>query len=312
MATALKLLRLQKKQYMNSRILALIAAFIVQVIYGLTFTFANDVIDEGHVKPFGFILLRVLGAAVLFWIFRILAPKEKIDKKDFLTFFFASIFGIALNMLTFFKGLEFTTPIHASVIMTVVPIVVLVLSSFLLNEKLTSLKILGVILGFAGAIVLSVYGRSKVVGDNILLGNFLVFINAVSYSIYLIIIKKLTNKYHPFTFIKWLFLFGFILVLPFGYNEVLSIDLNTFTPYIYFSILFVIVGATFGTYLLNPLALTKLRASTVSTFLYIQPVIAGIFAILMGSDTVNTVKILAAALIFTGVYLVTKKPKASA
>lgn len=293
----------------KTRIFALIAVFLVQVIYGFTFTFANDVIDDGFIKPFGFIFIRVLGAAILFWILSLFTPKQRIEHKDFTILFFASVFGIALNMLTFFKGLEYTTPIHASVIMTVVPIVVLVLSAFFLKERITGLKIIGILLGFSGAIVLSVYGKSTHVADHIPLGNLLVFINAVSYSIYLIIIKKLTSKYHPFTFIKWLFLFGFILVLPFGYGEFSTIAWASFSPYIVFSVLFVVVGATFTTYLLNPIALRHLKASTVSTFLYIQPVIASIFALLMGSDTMNLIKIVAACLIFTGVYLVTKKPK---
>ena len=292
----------------NNRVFALFAAFMVQVIYGLTFTFANDVIDNGHIKPYGFILLRIIGATILFWILSLFTPTEKIDRKDYFKFFIASIFGIALNMLTFFKGLEFTTPIHASVIMTVVPIVVLVLSAVFLKERITHLKFIGILLGFSGAIVLSIYGRSTQVGDNILLGNTLVFINAVSYSIYLILIKKITDKYHPFTFIRWLFLFGLFMVIPFGYEELAEVTWITFSPYIIFSVAFVILGATFATYLLNPLALRHLKASTVSTFLYIQPVIAGIFAIIMGSDTINSIKLLAALLIFTGVYLVTKKP----
>ena len=212
-------------------------------------------------------------------------------------------------MLTFFKGLEFTTPIHASVIMTVVPIVVLVLSAIFLKERITNLKFTGILLGFAGAIILSIYGKSTQIGDNILLGNTLVFINAVSYSIYLILIKKITDKYHPFTFIRWLFLFGLIMVIPFGYGELSEVVWTNFPPYIIFSVVFVILGATFATYLLNPLALRQLKASTVSTFLYIQPVIAGVFAIIMGSDTINSIKLIAASLIFTGVYLVTKKPK---
>lgn len=295
---------------MKTRYWALIAAFFVQLFYGLNFTFAKDVLTGGFLKPSGFIVVRVAGATILFWLFSFLGPKEKIEKKDYLTFFYAAIFGVALNMLLFFKGLSFTSPIHASVIMITAPIIVLILSAVYLKERITNLKVFGVILGFLGAVVLSVYGRSNLDGDNILLGNTLVFINAVSYSIYIIIIKKLTGKYHPFTFIKWLFLFGLFLVIPFGYNDLVSVDISTFTPYIYFSIAFVVVAATFGTYILNPLALRHLRASTVTTFIYLQPVIAGIFAIIMGSDTITPVKLIASALIFAGVYLVTKKPKA--
>ena len=294
---------------MKTRYWALIAAFLVQLLYGLNFTYAKDVMAGGYMKPFGFILLRVAGATALFWLFSFLGPREKIERKDYLTFFFVAVFGVTINMLCFFKGLEFTTPIHASVIMITTPIIVLVLSSFYLKEQVTSLKIFGVILGFTGALVLSIYGKSNLEGDNVLLGNLFVFINAISYSIYIIIVKKLTYKYHPFTFIRWLFLFGLILIIPFGYNELVATQFSTFTPYITFSVLFVVVGATFGTYLLNPLALRSLKASTVTTFIYIQPVIAGIFAIIMGSDSITPVKLIASALIFAGVYLVTKKPK---
>ena len=251
---------------MSKKTVAFIAAFMVQVFYGVTFIFASDVIKGGYIKPFGFILLRVSGAAVLFWLFSFFAPKEKIDRKDFIIFFFASIFGIALNMLTFFKGLEYTTPIHASVIMVVVPIIVLIMSSIFLKEKIIPKKIIGIMLGLSGAVVLSVYGKPTLSSENILLGNLLVFINAVSYSVYIIIIKKLSDKYHPFTFIKWLFLFGTFMVLPFGYSELEAVNWDIFTPYVVFETLFVIIGATFATYLLNPLALRQLKASTVSTF----------------------------------------------
>lgn len=294
---------------MKTRYWALIGAFTVQLLYGLNYTFIKDVLAGGYMQSNGLVLLRIIGATLLFWLLKDAGPKEKIEKRDFKTIFTAAVFGVAVNMLFYIKGINFTTPIHASVIMITVPIIVLILSSLYLKERITTLKIIGVLLGFSGALVLSIYGKSGAVGDNVLLGNLFVFINAVSYSIYIIIIKKLTNKYHPFTFIKWLFLIGFFLVLPFGFKDLMSTQLDIFTPYIYFSVIFIVVGATFGTYFLNPLALKHLKASTVSTFIYIQPVIAGVFAIIMGSDTVTPVKLIASVLIFSGVYLVTKKPK---
>ena len=294
---------------MKNNKFALFALVLVQLFYGVTFTFANDVIDGGYMQPFGFILFRVSFAALLFWVFSIWAPKEKIDRADYPKFVVAAFFGVALNMLAFFKGLQFTTPINGSVIMVTTPIIVLVLSGIILGEKITKIKVLGIFAGLSGALILSIYNRSSSSGDNVLLGNLLVLVNAASYSYYLILIKKLTNKYHPYTFIKWLFLFGTFFVLPFGYSELAAVNWSSFTPYIWFSILFVVVCATFATYLLNPLALRKLSATTVSTFVYVQPIFAGIFAILMGSDSLNTVKVLAAALIFLGVYLVSKNPK---
>ena len=294
---------------MKTRYWALLAALMVQVLYGLNYTFAKDVMVGGFIKPFGFIVLRVGGAAILFWLFSSLGPKEKIERKDFLTLIYAAFFGVATNMLLFFKGLALTTPIHASVIMIISPIIVLLLSSFYLEEKITKIKILGVLFGFAGATILTVYGKSASPGDNVFLGNIMILLNAISYSIYIIIIKKLTYRYHPFTFIRWLFLIGFFMVLPFGFNDILAINTTNFTPYIWFSVVFVIIGATFGTYLLNPLALKHLKASTVTVFIYLQPLIAGIYAVIAGSDAVTIVKLTASSLIFFGVYLVTKKPK---
>jgi len=291
---------------MKNNRFALFALLLVQLFYGVTFTFANDVIDGGFMQSSGFILFRVSLAGILFWIFSIWTPKEKIDRKDYPKFMVAAFFGVALNMLAFFKGLQYTTPINGSVIMVTTPIIVLVLSAIIFREKITKLKVLGIFAGLSGALILSVYNRSTSTGDQILLGNFLVLVNAASYSYYLILIKKLTNKYHPYTFIKWLFLFGILFVLPFGYNELVVVNWSSFTPYIWFSALFVVVFATFATYLLNPIALRNLSATTVSTFVYIQPIFAGGFAIMMGSDNLNAVKVLAAILIFLGVYLVSK------
>ncbi len=294
---------------MSSRGFAIFALFMVQLLYGLNYTIAKLVMNGNFIKPFGFVLLRVAGATFLFWLVSLVVPQEKIERKDFFKLFIAALFGVVINMLFFFKGLEFTSPIHASAIMTITPIIILVLSAYVLGEKTTSLKIAGVVIGLIGALILTIYGKSARAGDNVPLGNVLIFLNAISYSVYVILIKKLTAKYHPFSFIKWLFLFGLIILIPFGYNELTEVQWETFTPNITYSVLFVIIGATFGTYLLNPLALNKLKASTVGIFIYLQPVIAGLFALYIGADFIDLLKISAMVLIFTGVYLVTKKPK---
>jgi len=294
---------------MNSRGFAIFALFMVQVLYGLNYTFAKIVMNENYVKPFALTILRVGGAAILFWLVSLWLPKEKIDKKDYIKFFVAALFGVGINMLFFLKGVELTTPIHASAIMTITPVIILILSALILKEKVTALKITGVALAFSGALALTLFGDSVRAADNIILGNTFILLNALFYSGYVIIIKQLTAKYHPFTFIKWLFLFGFFMVLPFGYNELQEVQWQSFTPYITFSVAFVVVGATFGTYLLNPMALNRLKASTVGVFIYLQPVIAGLFALAMGADRIDALKILAMVLIFSGVYLVTLKPK---
>lgn len=295
---------------MRLRHIAILAAFIATSIYGITFTIAKDVMPL-HIKPFGFILLRVAIAACLFWIVGSLFFKsESIDRKDFLRIFGAAVFGVAVNMLSFFKGLSYTTPINAAVIMATAPIMVFVFSIFILKEKIILRKIIGIVLGLTGTVFLILYGhQSSTVGSNIMLGNTLVFINATSYSLYLIIVKKLLDKYHPFTFVKWVYLIGVVLVLPFGFNELSEVNWPSFTFDIWWKIGFIIVLSTFLTYLLNLFALSKLKPTTVSIFIYLQPVIATIYALSVGSDSLNAIKIMATTCIFIGIYLVSVKFK---
>ncbi|AOW21375.1 DMT family transporter [Urechidicola croceus] len=297
---------------MKGRNLALLSAFCATLIYALNYSIAKDVMPL-YIKPFGFIILRLSGALVLFWIASFFIKKEKIERKDFIPIFFAALFGAAFNMLTFFKGLSLTTPINAAVIMVTTPILVFILSLIFLQEKLIKRRIIGVVIGLIGAIILIYYGpKSAVNAPNIFLGNIYVFINASLYAFYMIIVKKLIGKYHPLTFVKWMYLFGLIIVIPFGYNELMEVEWNNMPINIYYAVLFVVIGTTFLTYLFNLLALTKLKPTTVSSFVYLQPVITTVFALLLKSDTLNIVKIVAAILIFLGVYLVSKPAKQNA
>jgi drug/metabolite transporter (DMT)-like permease len=283
----------------------LLLATITAVIYGVSFTVAKEVMPK-YVKPYGFIFLRVFGATILFWISSLFITKEKISKKDFAKIIVAAIFGVALNMLTFFKGLSMTTPISGAVIMVTTPILVLTFSAIFLKEKTSFIKIIGILIGMIGAIVLISFGKKLSGGQNEVLGNFLVFINAASYALYLILVKELTKKYHPLHLAKWLYTFGFIMVLPFSIQQVVAIDISQLTTSLWLKIGFIIVFTTFVTYLFNLIAITKLKPTTVSIFIYLQPVFATIYALLTKSDSIDNIKIIATLLIFLGVYLVTK------
>lgn len=294
---------------MNQRSIALILVSIATLIYGVTFTIAKDVMPL-YVKPYAFILLRVSGATAVFWIAGLFVNSQKIAKEDYKKIILASFFGIALNMLCFFKGLSLTTPISASVMMVTSPIMVLIFSSILLKEKIIKRKIIGVFVGLIGTILLIVYGNnSEDNATNSTLGNFLVFVNAASYGLYLVLVKKLISKYNPITFIKWFYLFGLILVIPFSFSEFIEISWTTMPTDIYLKVGFVILFTTCITYLFNIYGLSKLKPTTVGVFIYLQPVIATIFALSMGSDSLNLVKMGASVIIFLGVYLVTKQPK---
>ena len=192
---------------------------------------------------------------------------------------------IALNMLTFFKGLSYTTPINGAVMMLTTPILILGLSAIILKEKIRKTKILGILLGVFGALTLILYKQQSTQhGANVGLGNFLVFVNATSYALYLVISKPILRKYSPITFAKWLYLFGLLMIIPFGYKEVLAIQWNLLPVAILLKILYIVVATTFLTYLFNIIALRALKPTTLSVFVYIQPLVATIYAISMGKD----------------------------
>ena len=293
---------------MSSRNIAFLLAFLAAIIYGVSFTVTKEVMPQ-YVKPYGFILLRVFGATLVFWIVGIFLKKEKISAHDYLRILLAAVFGIALNMLAFFKGLSMTTPINASVIMVISPIMVLTFATIFLKEKATKKKLAGIFIGMFGAILLIAYGKDQNTATNATLGNLLVFVNASSYAMYLILIKNLTKKYHPLTLAKWLYLFGLLMVIPFGFSEFNQIDWVSIPTSALYKIGFVVIFTTVLTYMFNLLAIKKLKPTTLSIFIYLQPVIASIYALIVGSDTINQLKIIATLLIFLGVYLVTRKPK---
>ncbi|HEX8562327.1 MAG TPA: DMT family transporter [Flavobacterium sp.] len=293
---------------MSRRNLALVAATLVSLIYGVTFTIAKDVMPQ-HIGAYGFILLRVGGAALLFIIAWLFMPKEKIELTDLPRIIAAAFFGVALNMLTFFKGLSYTSPISASVLMVTTPIIVLILSAILIRERMQQKRVIGILLGLFGTAILILYGKSVSNAEHAALGNLLVFVNAVSYGFYLILVKKLMDRYNAFTFVKWIYIFGFVMVLPFGFSEINAVDWSLLSAEVYWKVLFVVVFSTFLTYLLNLLSMKELPPTTVAVFIYLQPLFATVFAIGLGKDALSWVKIISALMIFGGVYLVTQKEK---
>lgn len=295
---------------MNSRALALLAAFGATTIYGLNHTIAKVVMPH-YIGPFGFIMLRVVGASVLFWTISLFVPKETIERKDYLRIAGAAFLGMCVNMLMFFKGLQLSTPINSGVIVTLTPIIILILSAFFLKEKLTLFKFLGIVLGFTGAIILIFYGNTTQVlnAPNIPLGNTMLLINATSFGAYLVMVKPLTKKYSTITLMKWMFLIGIFYTFPVTYSEFSKVSWTTLPFEAIWRMGFVVVGTTFITYMLNVYALKTLSPTAIGAFTYLQPLITILYAVITGNDILDGVKILACLLVFVGVYLVSKKGK---
>ena len=293
---------------MDKRTLGFLAALGATIIYGLNHTIAKNVMPI-YITPFGFILLRVLGAAILFWVVSFFIKPEKIKKKDWPRLIACSFLGMVINMLAFFKGLELSTPVNSSVIITISPIIVFIFSAILLKEKIQFLKTIGIISGFIGAVILVLYtSKTGINAPNIPLGNVLFIVNSFAYGLYLVLVKPLIEKYNIITLLKWLFLLAIFLNLPLTFNEFMSVkwtDLPINDAVL--PMLFVVVGTTFCTYLFNAYALRTLSPSTVSSFIYLQPIVGIVYAVSTKSDTLSIVSVTGMILIFIGIYLVTKK-----
>ena len=291
-----------------------IALFMVNMIYAANYLVAKGIMPD-FIQPSGFIFFRVGGSVLLFFILHFFI-KEKVEKKDFGRLVLAGLFGVAINQLLFFNGLNLTSPINASIIMTSNPILVLIISHIILREVITKMKVLGVVIGALGAVLLLVSTKS---GNSIhasVTGDLMVFFNAMSYGIYLVIVKPLLSKYKPITVIFWVFFFGFLFVLPFGFQQAMEVEWSELPISVIWGIFYVIVFTTFFAYLLNIFALRIVSPSVTSTYIYLQPVLAGLFAFLLDhfsengpgfSQDITWFKLLCTLMIFTGVYMVGRK-----
>lgn len=281
-----------------------LALFLVAIIYASNYVVAKLVMPA-YVLPFAFIIFRVVGATLLFWILHALTLREKVQKKsDYFRFAYCALFGVVINQLLFFKGLSLTSPINASIILTISPIVVLIAAAIILKEKITGLKVLGIILGAIGAVSIIILSNTSQVATGNAWGDTLVLINACSYSIYLVLVKPLMLRYKALTVVKWVFFFACFTVIPFGWSEMQLIDWQNLPLFAIGIIAFVIVAVTFGVYLLNAFALQYVNASIVGFYIYLQPVLTSLIAVSFGQDSLTWEKIAFSMLIFAGVYLV--------
>jgi drug/metabolite transporter (DMT)-like permease len=247
-------------------------------------------------------------AAIAFWVVSLLTPKEKVERKDMLILAVGGLCGMLINQSLFAYGLGQTSSVDASIITTSGPLFAMILAAIILKEPITAKKAGGVLIGGAGAVFL-VYSSTQVAmpgQGSALAGDTAILSAQLFYSFYLVITRPLSTKYSPVTMMKWMFLFAAVVDLPIGYRYVIDAPLfhrTDIMPYLLLS--FTLVGATFITYLLIPLAQRRIRPTTISMYNNMQPLIASIVAIYMGMDRFTIEKLIAGVLIFSGVYLVT-------
>lgn len=288
---------------MNEKVRAHLALVGANLIYGVNYAVAKQVMPD-HLAPFALVFSRISGACLLFWMAGFFLPREKIRKKDLPRLVVAAVFGVAVNQSLFLNGLNLSSPIDAAIIMTATPILVLVVSRILLREPITLFKLVGIAAGATGALLLITYGWDLRFGGKHILGNSMIVANATSYAVYLVIIKPLMKHYQPVTLMKWIFLVGLLLAGIPGLPAFLKVEWSALPADILFSVLYVVIGTTFLAYLLNLYSLRFVKPVTVATYIYSQPVIASVVALILGQDVITLVKIVSAILVCTGVYFV--------
>jgi drug/metabolite transporter (DMT)-like permease len=268
------------------------------------------IVSPTYMGAFGLILCRVIIAGLLFWVVSLVLKLDfRIAKKDWVRLGICALFGTSANILLFFKGLSLTTPTNSSLIMVVTPVLVLLIAVVLGAEKLTLVKVLGLVIALGGVLFLFRDSFNSV-DQGRFLGDMLVFVNALFYGIYVVAVKPLTQKYHPMVIFQWLFLIGFVLVLPFSLPELMEVNFMVLPSKVWWSIGFISVLATFLTYTLNVYALKTISPSVVGAYIYLQPLLATGIALLLGQGTLEWSSIAIAPVIVLGVYLVSRKDRA--
>ena len=281
------------------------ALFVAYFIFGLNIPIAKNIlVHEELCSAFALTYFRICGAAILFWIISLFLKKESVPKRDLLLLFGASLFGVSINQISFITGLSHTSPIDASIIATTAPMMTMFFAAYFLKEPITWKKVIGVLIGAFGALLL-IFNENIEQRQSNILGNLLCLLSILSFSIYLSAFKNVILKYKPVTIMKWMFLFSSVCCLPFCWKDVFMVQYSSMQFNIYWQILYVVVFATFISYLLIPVGQKLLRPTIVSMYNYTQPIVSSLIAVAFGMDRFGLVKGSATVLVFLGVYIVT-------
>ena len=279
--------------------------FVVNLIFGLNTPITKSVLSD-TLTPYSLYFLRIAGASLLFWIASVFVKENKVSSRDLMMLFLAGMLGVAINQFSFVKGLSMTSPINAAIIVTLTPIITMVLSAIFQKEPITRKKVVGVFIGACGALLLILTSVQVISNAGSAMGNMLCLLSSLSYALYLTAFKKLINRHHPITLMKWMFLFSAIVTLPICWNDIQSIPWQAISTSEYVRIGYVVILATFVTYMLIPVGQKLLRPTTLSMYNYIQPLVASLVAVAIGLDDFGWNTVLAAVLVFCGVYIVTQ------
>ena len=285
------------------------AMLLAMVLFGVMATFSKDVLTNGGITGPQLVAFRICGAALLFWVGALFIPQQRVERRDLPRIVGASIFGFVMAQGGYIVGLSLTSPINATIELTTMPIFTLILSSILLHERITPRRAVGIIMGFTGAVLLITHTASAVAGrPTDFRGDLLILAAQVGYAFYLTHYSSLFRKYDAFTFNKWTFTFASLIILPFTLPHIVQIDWPGMSLRTACEITYIVAAATFFTFLLVVYAQRRLLPTTVSVYNYVQPFVTVVASMVMGIAMPQWMHAIAAALIFTGVWLVVNHP----
>lgn len=278
------------------------------IFFAINYTAIKYIINGGFIKPFGLNIIRIAVTSILLWgLYFFSTKKTIIHKKDYGRLLLCSLTGIAINQLLFIKGLSLTYSIHASLLMLTTPILITIVAAWVLKEKITIFKLMGLVLGVTGALVLLLNKEKNGNPTDVFLGDIFIILNAISYAAYFVLVKPLMKIYDPIDIIRILFTIGFIVTLPFCYTEFREIHLEIYSVKEFILLALIIFGGTFCAYLFNIYGIKILGASVAGAYIYLQLIFATTIAIIFLGEELALYKLLAGALIFAGVYLANKQ-----
>ena len=290
-----------------------LACFAAYAIFGINIIVCKDLTGGHLISPIAIFTIRSLGAGLLFWIISLFQPREKVDRRDFLKIFAAAFLGYFMTQMTFLMAIPDVTPMHCSIISSMAPIYTMFIAAIVLKEPLTWQKAGGVTVSLFGIIflILNNAGSDSGVAESSLSGLLLMFLNSLSFSLYLGIFKPVIAKYSVITFMKWIFLFSALMSLPMSFREVFSFEWTRIPTAQMWELGYLIVFATFMAYFLIPFGQKRIRPTLVSMYSYIQPIIATVISIIIGMDIMTWQKLFASAMVFIGVFIVSRSRQAS-
>lgn len=293
---------------MTPKIKAHFALLGTNLFFAINYSAIKYLTAHEFAGPFGINIVRIGASLILFWTMFFFRPvKQKVKRKEWPLFILCALCAIALNQMFFIKGLSYTFAIHASLLTLITPILIMILAAITLKERLTSFKIIGLIMGVSGAGLLISFRENGLPGDHILLGDTLVILSSIAYTFYFILVKGLMEKYAPIMVTRMIFTFGFFMILPVCIPEFSAISWSSFSGLEWVLLFIIVIPGTFLAYIFNVYGIKILDASTAGAYIYSQPIFAAIIAIISLGESLNLYKILAGVLIFLGVYLSNKK-----